>query len=232
MSDKVKILRVDNDLLSFLRKKGVDLKELLTRGHIQELGFSDIAVASVQAFRQVTQGLQFKGIYTAECYNADGKLKWADTVYNTVVNQGLNYALDVVLPGGQSPIPYIETWYIGLINGGTSPEPAVAAGDTMSSHAGWTENVNFTTSPNVRQTLVMAAASSQSKTNSASPASFPIATVSPDLQTLWGVFLSSDSAKGGTSGTLFSAGPFTGGNKQANGGDSISVTYTLSASDS
>lgn len=229
--NKYEIIRVNKELLDYLKKKGIDLKELRTKGHIQSLGFHDIATASVHAIRNITQGLQFKGVYTADCFDCFGRLKWADTVYNTVVNQGLNYALDVVLPGGQSPIPYIETWYVGLITGGTSPEPVVAAGNTMSSHAGWTENQNYTNSPDSRPVLTMAAASSQSKTNSANPASFSISVQSPDLQILWGVFLASNATKGGTTGSLFSAGPFTGGNKQANGGDTVSVTYTLTAAD-
>lgn len=225
------IIRVNKDFLKFLKSKGIDLQELKTRGHVQSLGFQDIATASVNSIRKIMQGFQLSGVYTAECFDRSGRLKWSDTVFNTVVNQGLNYALDVVLPGGQSPIPYIQTWYVGLINGGTSPVPVVAAADTPSSHAGWTENQNYANSPNVRPTLIMAAAASQSKTNSASPASFAISTVSPDLQTLWGVFIASVATKGSTAGSLFSAGPFTGGNKTANGGDTVNVTYTLTAAD-
>jgi hypothetical protein len=58
--------------------------------------------------------------------------------------------------------------------------------------------------------------------NSASPASFSINATS----TIAGAFLASVSS--GTSGILFSAGDFTGGDKTVDSGDSLSVTYQFS----
>jgi hypothetical protein len=47
-----------------------------------------------------------------------------------------------------------------------------------------------------------------------------------NAQTIAGAFLASVSS--GTSGILFSAGDFTGGDKTVDSGDSLSVTYQFS----
>jgi hypothetical protein len=60
-------------------------------------------------------------------------------------------------------------------------------------------------------------------TNSASPSSF---TMTANAQTIAGAFLCSVSS--GTSGILFSAGDFTGGDKIVDSGDTLSVTYQFS----
>jgi hypothetical protein len=59
--------------------------------------------------------------------------------------------------------------------------------------------------------------------NSASPAVFAIIATA----TVAGAFLASVDT--GTSGTLFSEGNFTGGNKLVANGDTVNVTYTFSA---
>lgn len=163
--------------------------------------------------------------FDVECYDSEGNLKWVDYGYNTVVNTGLDDILDKYYKGST----YTAAHYCGLITGGTSPAPAIAAGDTMASHTGWTENVNVSNSPNVRQTVTWGSVSGQSVDNSASKASFTIAVVSPDSQTIYGAFLTTDSTLGGTAGTLIAAAAFTGGNKVLNGGDSLNVTVTATA---
>jgi hypothetical protein len=47
--------------------------------------------------------------------------------------------------------------------------------------------------------------------------------------TVKGLFLISDSTKGGTTGTLFSTAAFTGGTQAVNSGDTLKVTYTVAA---
>lgn len=161
-------------------------------------------------------GSSFKigGVFTVDCYGPGGNLKWTDTAKNLVTNVGLNHILDVVLHGSTQ----VTTWYVGLKNTGTP-----VAADTSASHASWTENTNYTGN---RQEYVEAAASSQSVTNSANKASFSI---TADSQTIAGAFL--DSASTGTSGTLLCVADFTGGNKSCDNGDTLEVTYTISAAD-
>ena len=154
------------------------------------------------------------GVFEATCYDADGQKKWSDTAKNLVTDIGLNHILDVVLHGTTSVSP----WYMGLKNAGT-----VAAADTLASHSGWTENANYTGD---RKEYVEAAASSKTITNSANKASFAI---SVDAQTIAGAFLCSAST--GTTGTLLCAADFTGGNKSCASGDTLEVTYSISAAD-
>jgi len=74
---------------------------------------------------------KLQGKFKVQCFGPDGKLKWEDEFENLVVNAGLDYFLDVGLLSGTQ----ITSWYVGLTDG----TPSVAAGDTMSSHSGWSE---------------------------------------------------------------------------------------------
>ena len=160
------------------------------------------------------------GQFNFECIGADGKVKWADSVPNLVVNAGLAYMAGSSL----TSVTQITTWYIGLYGAGASNTPAAA--DTMSSHAGWTEVVPYSNATRVACTFVTATTANPSvATNSASPAAFSINATS----TVGGAFLTSGSAKSGTAGTLFSASDFTSpGDRSVVSGDTINVTYTMS----
>lgn len=142
--------------------------------------------------------------------------KWTDDIQNIVVNAGLNYLLDAGLSGGAQ----ITTWYLLLTDG----TPTVAAGDTMSSHAGWAEVTAYDES--TRAAWTDGGVSSQSVTNSASAAVF---TISADSTTVGGAGLTSVSTKGGTTGTLYAAGAFSAGDKGLDDGDTLTVTAAFDA---
>lgn len=155
-------------------------------------------------------------IWEFKCYDSEGNLKWEDIGKNLVVTEGLNYLLNTAFNSGTQD----ATWFIGLKNTGT-PD----AGDTLASHATWTENTNYTGD---RQAFTLNGASTTgSISNSSSPASFAITS---DAQTIAGGFLASDAT--GTAGTLFNVKDFTGGDKSADNGDTLSVTLTITASSS
>jgi hypothetical protein len=160
------------------------------------------------------------GVYHIECHDKDGNLKWSADSKNLVVNAGLAYMAGTAL----TSVAQITTWYIGLYGAGASNTPA--AGDTMSSHAGWTEVVPYSNATRVAATFVTATTANPSVvTNAASPATFNINATS----TVGGAFLTSGSAKSGTTGTLFSAADFSSpGDRSVVSGDIISVTYTFS----
>lgn len=160
----------------------------------------------------------FDGTYAVTCTAPDGTVKWTAPIHNLITNAGLDHALDVTLSGGTQ----VTTWYVGLTDG----TPTVAAADTSSSHAGWTEVTAY--SESVRQTWTDGGVSSQSVTNSGSVASFSI---NANATTIGGAFLISVSTKGGTTGTLYSAGAFTVGDKTADSGDTLEVTATFTAAD-
>jgi len=160
------------------------------------------------------------GVYHVECHDKDGNLKWSADTKNLVVNAGLAYMAGTAL----TSVAQITTWYIGLYGAGASNTPA--AGDTMASHAGWTEVTDYSNATRVAATFVTATTANPSVvTNAASPATFNI----NGTTTVGGAFLTSGSAKGGTTGTLFSAADFAApGDRSVVSGDIISVTYTFS----
>lgn len=179
-----------------------------------------IAAAAAQGaaiVRHIVLGERIKlsGVYRVECVRADGSIAWSDTFSNLVTTVGKNFALDTVLGGSA----YTAAWYLGLID--STSYSAVAAGDTASSHAGWTEFTGYSNS--TRPAPSWGAAASGSKASTAT--SFSVNASG----TIKGAILISNSTKGGTTGTLYSAGLFTGGDKVVSSGDTLNVTYTASA---
>jgi hypothetical protein len=159
------------------------------------------------------------GRFHVLCYDEDGNLKWEEGNDNLVVNTGIQYMAGTAL----TSVTQITTWYLGLYGAGGSNTPA--AGDTMASHAGWTEVTNYSQATRVAATFATATTANPSVvTNSASVAVFSINAGG----TVGGAFLTSGSAKSGTTGTLFSASDFTGGDRTVVNGDTLNVTYTFS----
>lgn len=158
--------------------------------------------------------IKFKGRYSIECFGSDGKLKWSDTIDNLITTVGCNHMLDNELSGSA----YTAAWYIGLISS-TSYTTGPAAGDTSASHGGWAEDQNY--SQGARPTTAWSAASAKSKSLSSALAFSINATT-----TIKGCFMISNSTKGGSTGTLFSAGLFSGGDKAVGNGDTLNVSYT------
>lgn len=158
----------------------------------------------------------FENFYHAQCFDKHGRLKWETFDRNIIVNTGLDDILDKYYKGSS----YTASHFVGLTDG----TPTVAAGDTMASHAGWTEITAY--SESVRQTLTLGTVASQSVDNSASKASYSI----NGTATIGGFFLTTNNTKGGTTGTLIGAVAFTGGDKSVANGDTLNVTATLTAS--
>ena len=166
------------------------------------------------------EGAKATGLFEIKCHDKDGNLKWEAQSKNLVVNTGLAYMAGSAL----TSVTQITTWYIGLYGSGATNTPA--AGDTMASHAGWTEVVAYSNATRVAATFVTATTANPSVvTNSASPATFNI----NGTTTVGGAFLTSGSAKSGTTGTLFSAADFgSPGDRSVVSSDTLSVTYTFS----
>lgn len=186
----------------------------------EKLKATDIVSSGLTCNTKAGEAAQATGVYHIKCHDKDGNLKWQADSKNLVVNAGLAYMAGTAL----TSVAQITTWYIGLYGAAASNTPA--AGDTMSSHIGWTEVVPYSNATRVAATFVTATTANPSVvTNSASPASFTINATS----TVGGAFLTSGSAKSGTTGTLFSAADFgSPGDRSVVSGDSLSVTYTFS----
>jgi len=186
----------------------------------EKLKATDIVSSGLTCNTKAGEAAQATGVYHIKCHDKDGNLKWQADSKNLVVNAGLAYMAGTAL----TSVAQITAWYIGLYGAAASNTPA--AGDTMSSHAGWTEVVPYSNATRVAATFATATTANPSVvTNSASPASFTINATS----TVGGAFLTSGSAKSGTTGTLFSAADFgSPGDRSVVSGDSLSVTYTFS----
>jgi hypothetical protein len=175
--------------------------------------------ASVAVEQGSSERVKAGGFFVVECFDKDGNLKWKEENHNLVVNVGLQDMNAQYFTGSS----YTAAWYIGLYGAGASNTPA--ASDTMSSHAGWTEVTDYSQSTRPACTFGTPTTSDPSvATNTASPASFSI----NGTTTVGGAFLTSNNTKGGTTGILFSASDFTGGDRSVVSGDTLTVTYTFS----
>lgn len=184
--------------------------------NVNKADAADMGAVSIGRGVGAIEGAEAHGRYTVECIGADGKVKWSEQIENLVTTEGKNDALDKYLGGSA----YTAAWYMGLISL-TGYGAGPAAGDTMASHAGWAEDQNY--SQATRPAPAFAAAAAGSKATSAAVAFSINATT-----TIKGCFLVTNSTKGGTTGILYSAGLFTGGDKAVANGDTLNVTYTAS----
>ncbi len=159
------------------------------------------------------------GVFTIQCFDKDGKLKWEEKNPNLVVNQGLKDMNDKYLTG----VVYSAAWYLGLITGPGSGT-TIAAGDTLASHAGWAEYTDYIGSRKAVSFGVATLADPSVIDNSAAPNAFVITAPGG---TVAGAFLASVAT--GTSGILFSASDFQApGDRAVVAGDTLNVTYTFS----
>lgn len=180
------------------------------------------SVDSVAANVETTGGMKDRvdagGIFYFKCYDKDGNLKWEDHIHNLVVNEGLRDMNTKYFSG----TTYTAAWYLGLITG-PAASTTIAAGDTLASHIGWTENTSYSGN---RKTVTFGTptlADPSVISNSASPAQFSIT----GTATIAGAFLASVNT--GTSGILFSASDFQSpGDRSVVNGDTLNVTYQFS----
>lgn len=158
------------------------------------------------------------GYYTVECHDADGNLKWKDDIHNLVTTVGKNLTMDTVL--GNSAAGAVV---MGLKGTGT---PDVA--DTQASHATWLEVglANAPTYSGNRKTPTFGAAAAGVKSTSSA-----VVFTMTGSGTVAGCFINigGSATIDDTTGTLFSAGDFTVGNKVVTSGDTLSVTYSATA---
>jgi len=165
------------------------------------------------------EGLEFplgwKCVCGWEGPNPVSRKIWDDTIQNTVMTAGMNHMLDTEFHASAQS----ATWYVGLIR--DDNYSSISANDTLASHAGWEEGDEYSGN---RKEFVEAAASGGAITNSANKAAFSINAT----ETMKGGMLCN--AESGTSGTLFSAGLFSEGDRAVVNGDTINVAITITLS--
>jgi hypothetical protein len=175
--------------------------------------------ASVQRRGGFEEVAEAHGFFEAVCRDQYGNEKWRDVIENLVTTAGKNDLLNKYMAGSS----YTQTVRMGLKGTGSA-----AVGDTQSSHAGWSE-VGLANAPAYsgnRPSVTMGAASAGSSVSSGVVFSFTSG------GTVAGAFINNGGSAtiDNTTGTLYSAGDFTGGSKTVANGDSLTVTYTATIS--
>lgn len=181
---------------------------------------SDKPAASVTTGGSTEGRAQGGGVFHFKCYDKDGNLKWEDKAHNLVVNTGLKDMNEKYFSGSA----YTATWFLGLVN--NSPSPTYAAGDTMASHAGWVESAAYTQAN--RPTVTFGTATTADPSVIDNSGAVDVFTMNASV-TIAGAFLTSNSTKSGTTGTLFSVSTFQSpGARTVVSGDTLNVTYEFS----
>lgn len=158
--------------------------------------------------------LALKGQFTVRQFR-NGKLyrDWQNHE-NGIVDEGLNKLLDVMFHATTQ----LTTWYMSLID--NTGFTALAAADTLASHAGWTEFTSYDEA--TRPEWTEGAAASKSIASSAASVFTINAT-----GTIKGGFIASDNTKGGTTGTLWATSAFAS-TYPVEDNDVLNISYTAS----
>ena len=158
------------------------------------------------------------GVFHVQCFDKDGNLKWEESAHNLVVNEGLQNMNDEYFTGST----YTAAWYLGLVTGPGAGN-TYAAGDTLASHVGWTEDTAYSGNRKAVTFGTPTTADPSVIDNSGSPAQFSMT----GTTTIAGAFLASVAT--GTSGILFSVSNFQSpGDRAVVSGDTLNVTYEFS----
>lgn len=149
----------------------------------------------------------------------NGKLIAKRRIKNGITTGGLNDLLGVAFRNQSQH----SDWYFGLIDGASTP--TLAAADTMSSHAGWSENTDYDEATRNDWNPV------QSGNGIIVNTTYPSFTINASV-VIAGCFITTDDTVGGTSGILWSTGLFANGNAALESGDILKTYYELTAAGS
>jgi hypothetical protein len=195
-------------------------------------GYGDSAIATLNTGATANELLGIEGFYRVECRDKDGNLKWEESFPNLVNEVGKELMFNTLL---RTSGTYTTVGpFLGLISGAS---PTFGTGtDTMTSHAGWTEFVNYTVGGSaVRGTATFSAATSTGSTPTnvtTCTASAITYTITGAGGTIGGCFLVTGSGasdtQSNTGGVLYSAGAFAVA-KITTVGDTVAVTYSTTA---
>lgn len=181
---------------------------------------SEIVAGNTARKTGFVEGMSAGGVFTVTCMDKDGNEKWVDIAPNLVVNTGLQDMNTKFFTGSA----YTAAWYVGLVNG-TSASTTFSGGDTLATHAGWTENSSYS---GTRKTATFGSATLSNISNinnSTSTASFTMNATA----TIAGAFLTNVAS--GATGLLFSAADFQSpGDRSVINGDVLLVTYSFNLS--
>lgn len=169
--------------------------------------------------RQLSQILKFVNPVRM-VHERGGKVIGIHDCFNDITNEGVNTLFNVMFNSATQIAQ--NAWYIGFVD--NSGSPSLANADVMNSHAGWTEFTNYSQSTRVSWTSGTAGTGVRTVTN----ASACVFNINGGGGTVYGIFVTSGSAKAGTTGKLWATAAFASPVPVSNG-DQLNITYTTSA---
>ena len=186
------------------------------------VGMGDKYEATVTSNTGNNAGITIAGRYDVKCHDKDGNLKWEDSIDNIVVNTGLTLLLNGALAnsGGGTVYMGLKGSY-NVVAGTTIGAMVPDATGELTSYTGNRPSPTFSVA--------------SSGATSISPTAAQVFAITGTM-TVYGCFLVAGSGAtstktpgtGSTGGVLFSGGNFSA-SKLVNNLDSLSVTYTASA---
>jgi hypothetical protein len=178
---------------------------------------SEIVAGTTARKTGFVEDMSAGGVFTVTCLDKDGNEKWVDIAPNLVVNTGLQDMNTKFFTGSA----YTAAWYVGLVNG-TSASTTFSGGDTLATHAGWTENTSYGGNRKAATFGTATLADPSNINNSTSTASFTMNATA----TIAGAFLTNVAT--GSTGLLFSESDFQSpGDRSVVSGDVLLVTYSF-----
>lgn len=174
----------------------------------------------LKSLEETFKDFKMKGEFDWSLTDKDGNVKASGKGHNGVCDAGINKLLDIHFGATAK----FSTWYMGLID--SSGYSGLAPSDTEASHAGWTENTNYTVAAGSTQrgTWTPASASAKAVTNGTA-----VAFTMTASGTVKGFFLCSDQLKATNTGTMWATALFATGDQVVAIGDILNITYTISA---
>ncbi len=157
------------------------------------------------------------GLWDMQLFDKNGQFLYRWCARNGITNTGLDYLLGSAFSNNLGAFPQVTAWYAGLID--KLNFVALAPADTMASHTGWTENVQYSgTRPQWANT------EGGQQVSSNGPFQFNI-TGSGNIH---GIFLCSNNVAGGKTGTLWSTAILPS-DASISAGQTLTGTYQITA---
>ena len=186
----------------------------------EKIRAGDVCSAVTAYNPDLAEHMGMSSVYTAECRDAAGNLKWEDTIHNLLPNNGRALILNSFFgnTGG------------GAVVMGLKATGSAAYTDTQASHVGWLEVglANAPTYSGNRKTPTFGSATVANP--SVLTTSAAVVFTMTGSGTVAGCFINAGGSAtiDNTTGTLVSAGDFTNGTKNVSATDTISVTWSVS----
>jgi hypothetical protein len=191
------------------------------------MNFRDDAAIKYAAKHFQESGLNFHGHVFTDHFRAGQLIHSCDQGGNTFTTEGMAYLLNILF--GTTSKAASNIWYVGIFKNNVTP----AVGDTAATKLGAAgtygecQDADYDSPATNKPSYIPASTVTASCTNAASVASF---TMNAGI-TVYGAFLSSETAKTATTGYLMAAKKFSSA-RAVIADDVLAVTYVISCTTS